>query len=276
MTPAQHGKTRQPHGPSGTALAADHPTGGPLPPRSDGARAVAAQKRILLVDDDVELVEMVREYLEPEGFAVAIAHDGAACLASDPEQKDLIVLDVMLPGLSGFEVLKELRRRSAVPVILLTARDSDMDRVVGLEIGADDYVPKPFNPRELVARIRAVLRRTQAGVPQAAADLAVGDVHLNASARSVQCGGRILDLTTAEFNLLEHLLRKAGQIVTRDELSAAAFGRQQMTRIDRNVDTLVSKVRRKLDADGDLEEHIKTVRNIGYLFALPAAPSREA
>ncbi len=234
---------------------------------------MAAQKRILLVDDDTELVEMIREYLEPEGFAVDVAHDSETCLASEPERKDLIILDVMLPGLSGLEVLKALRQRSSVPVILLTARDGELDRVVGLEIGADDYVPKPFNPRELVARMRAVLRRTSADGPRPAPDLAVGGVHLNTAARSASCDGRLLDLTTAEFNLLEHLLRRAGQIVTRDELSAAAFGRQQMTRIDRNVDTLVSKVRRKLDAEGDLEGRIKTVRNIGYLLALPPSPS---
>ena len=124
----------------------------------DGSRLFAAQ-RLFLVDDDVELAAMVREYLEPEGFLVDVVHDGRVCLAPDFATPDLIILDVMLPGLSGFEVLKQLRRRSAVPVILLTARDSDTDRVVGLEIGADDYVPKPFSPRELVARIRAVLRR---------------------------------------------------------------------------------------------------------------------
>lgn len=229
-----------------------------------------AAKRIFLVDDDVELADMIREYLEPEGFLVEIAHDGRACLAPGVESADLIILDVMLPGLSGFEVLKQLRQRSAVPVILLTARDSDTDRVVGLEIGADDYVPKPFNPRELVARIRAVLRRT-GGAPALPGEVAVGDIRLNPAARAAQCGDRPLDLTTAEFNLLDHLLRKAGQVITRDELSAVAFGRQQVVRIDRNVDTLVSKLRRKLGDADDPGSRIKTIRNVGYLFALTPA-----
>jgi len=230
-------------------------------------RVAAGAKRILLVDDDRDLTEMIREYLEPEGFAVDVAHGGDGLLTGEIDSHDLILLDVMLPGVSGLELLKQLRQRSGVPVILLTARDGDTERVVGLELGADDFVPKPFNPRELVARIRAVLRRGAGG--RAGFDLVVGDLHLNAAARSVRCAGHPLDLTTAEFNLLEHLLRNAGQIVTRDELSAAAFARQQSSRIDRNVDTLVSKVRRKLDPACDLERRIKTVRNVGYLLALP-------
>jgi DNA-binding response OmpR family regulator len=230
-------------------------------------RTATGAKRILRVDDDRDLTDMIREYLEPEGFAVEVAHGGEGLTTGDFEAHDLVLLDVMLPGVSGLELLKQLRQRSGVPVILLTARDGDTERVVGLELGADDFVPKPFNPRELVARIRAVLRRGAGG--RAGFDLVVGDLHLNAAARSVRCAGQPLDLTTAEFNLLEHLLRNAGQIVTRDELSAAAFARQQSSRIDRNVDTLVSKVRRKLDPQGDLERRIKTVRNVGYLLALP-------
>ena len=245
------------------------------PQWSGGPQPAIAMHRILLVDDDMEFVEMVREYLEPEGFAIDVAHDSESCLTSDIEHKDLIILDVMLPGQSGFEVLKKLRQRSYVPVILLTARDSDTDRVVGLEIGADDYVPKPFNPRELVARIRAVLRRTSSTASRTGADLSVGDVQLNAASRTAHCRGQRLDLTTAEFNLLEHLLLKAGQIVTRDELSAAAFGRQRAPKIDRNVDTLVSKVRRKLDPQGDIEQRIKTVRNAGYLYALATRGEEE-
>jgi len=254
-----------------SAVAARGPAFDGSAAQSGATRATASSKRILLVDDDRDLTEMLREYLEPEGFAVEIAHDGEACFAADLERSDLILLDVMLPGISGLDILKQLRRRSSVPVILLTARDGDTERVVGLELGADDFVPKPFNPRELVARMRAVLRRIPGGGARTDLRLAVGDVQLDAAARSVRCGAHALDLTTAEFNLLEHLLRNAGEIVTRDELSAAAFGRQQTSRIDRNVDTLVSKVRRKLDPEGDLERRIKTVRNVGYLYANSAA-----
>jgi two-component system response regulator CpxR len=226
-----------------------------------------SSKKILMVDDDVEFADMVREYLEPEGFAVELAHDGPACFAGGPDTKDLILLDVMLPGQSGFEILKELRRRSSVPVLMLTARDTDMDRILGLEIGADDYVPKPVNPRELVARIRAILRRATITANGTYGDLVVGDVRLNGAARTAWCDGKPLDLTTAEFNLLEYLLARPGKIVPRDELSAAAFDRHNVTKIDRNVDTLVSKLRRKLGGANDVER-IKTIRNVGYLYAL--------
>ncbi|HLN23581.1 MAG TPA: response regulator transcription factor [Patescibacteria group bacterium] len=230
--------------------------------------------RLLLVDDDVELIEMMREYLEPEGFTVSAAHDSAAFWAATPDAVDLVILDVMLPGRSGFELLKEFRKRSEVPVIMLTAKDNDVDRVVGLEIGADDYVSKPFNPRELVARIRAVLRRTKAetkpvaSAPACAPRLAIDDVELDASSREAWCRNALLDLTSAEFGLLEFFLGKAGQVVGRDELSQAAFGRQNGNKIDRNVDTLVSKLRRKLDPDEGTEVRIKTVRNAGYIYVL--------
>jgi DNA-binding response OmpR family regulator len=240
------------------------------------------QPILLLVDDDVELVEMMREFLEPEGFTVEVAHNGATFRAAAPAA-DLIILDVMLPGGSGFELLKEFRTRSAVPVIMLTAKDNDIDRVVGLEIGADDYVSKPFNPRELVARVRAVLRRTgsesklaskfpptQPGVPSTGSWITVGDVVLDPASRMARCRVQLLDLTSAEFNLLEFFLRKAGRVVSRDELSMAAFGRQDVTKIDRNVDTLVSKLRRKLDPDEVIEFRIKTVRNAGYIYTVTA------
>ncbi len=232
------------------------------------------QPRLLLVDDDEDLVEMMREYLGPEGFQVDAAHNAQMFLAADPARADLIVLDVMLPGRSGFDLLRDFRKGSNVPVIMLTAKDSDVDRVVGLEIGADDYVSKPFNPRELVARVRAVLRRTASrgsGDPVAAPPaerLTVGDVELLPAARQAWCRGRLLDLTTAEFNLLEMFLRKVGQVVGRDALSQAAFGRQTGHMVDRNVDGLVSKLRRKLDAEAGAER-IKTVRNAGYIYVLP-------
>ncbi|MGO8921198.1 MAG: response regulator transcription factor [Stellaceae bacterium] len=235
-------------------------------------------QRILIVDDDVKLTDMIREFLELEGFAVETVHDGPACLRSDLDSTDLVVLDVMLPALSGFEVLKRLRQNSTVPVIMLTARSEDVDRIVGLEIGADDYVAKPVNPRELVARIRAVLRRTLSSGVALAGDLAVGEIRLNAASRNAWSNEERLDLTTAEFNLLEHLLRNAGRVVSRDELSAVAFGRQSFVgAADRNVDTLVSKVRRKLGPASDLDQRIKTIRNVGYIYALPSPqPGSEA
>jgi two-component system response regulator CpxR len=228
--------------------------------------------RVLLVDDDTRLADMIREFLELEGFAVTAVHDGAACLGADLGNIDLIVLDVMLPAFSGFEVLRRLRQNSNTPVIMLTARGDDVDRIVGLEIGADDYLPKPVNPRELVARIRAVLRRAAPGAPAKSGDIAVGEIRLNAAARNAWVNEHKLDLTTAEFNLLEHLLRNAGRVVSRDDLSAAAFGRLGSTgAADRNVDTLVSKVRRKLGPASDLDQRIKTVRNAGYIYAVPSA-----
>ncbi len=229
-------------------------------------------QRILLVDDDVNLTEMIGEFLQLEGFRADAVHDGAACLGADLEGIDLVVLDVMLPELSGFEVLRRLRQNSNLPVIMLTARGEDVDRIVGLEIGADDYVPKPVNPRELVARIRAVLRRTSATAPALAGDVAVGEIRLNAASRNAWVSEQKIELTTAEFNLLEHLLRNAGRVVSRDDLSAAAFGRLGSTgAADRNVDTLVGKVRRKLGPASDLDQRIKTIRNAGYLYAVPAA-----
>ena len=228
--------------------------------------------RLLLVDDDVDLVEMMREYLEPEGFQVNIAHNGTMFRAAEPETVDLVILDVMLPGQSGFDLLRDFRKVSDVPVIMLTAKDSDIDRVVGLEIGADDYVSKPFNPRVLVARIRAVLRRTSqdAAAPRSASSpsmIIVGDVELDPTCRQAWCRRAELDLTSAEFSLLEALLLRVGQVTSRDDLSQAAFGRQSGAKIDRNVDGLISKLRRKIDPDGDVETRIKTVRNAGYIYA---------
>jgi len=225
-------------------------------------RRKVTMRNLLVVEDDVPLAQMLEEYLTPEGFSVALLHDGAAVAATNLAAIDLVVLDLMLPNRSGFDVLRDIRKISDLPVILLTARDTETDRVVGLELGADDYVPKPFKPRELVARIRAILRRTdRAEAPNP--KLRVGDVELDPRARAAFWGGRPLDLTSAEFALLERLLRRAGQPVTRDELAHAALGRVGTAGLDRNVDTLVSKLRRKLGG----EDSIKTVRNIGYLYA---------
>lgn len=234
--------------------------------------------RVLVVDDDVELCELVTEYLEPEGFDVETAEDGQEgverALAGDYA---IIVLDVMLPGINGFEVLRRIRAKSRTPVLMLTARGADVDRIVGLELGADDYLPKPFNPRELVARIQAILRRTLGAPPPAASrsgspdTVAVGDVRLNIGARTVHRGGAPVDLTAAEFDLLATLLERAGRVVSREELAEAALGRP-LAPLDRSVDMHVSSLRRKLGSEIDGVERIKTVRGAGYVYARTDPP----
>ena len=228
--------------------------------------------RILVIDDDVELCSLVAEYLEPEGFKIEAVHDGPHGLERALAGGYLlVVLDVMLPGMNGFDVSRRLRSTSRIPVLLLTARGEDVDRIVGLEIGADDYLPKPFNPRELVARIRAVLRRTNSA-DKSTADIPdvvrVGDVELDPATRTVKQSGRPVELTSVEFNLLQVLLREAGRVVTRERLVDAVLSRK-FSPFDRSIDMHVSKVRKKL---GDLDngpEHIKTVRGVGYIFAHP-------
>jgi DNA-binding response OmpR family regulator len=233
--------------------------------------------RILIVDDDTAFTDMVREFLELEGFSVAAVHDGNAVAARQIDNEDLVILDVMLPGLSGFEVLKKIRLKSNLPVIMLTARGEDIDRIVGLEIGADDYIAKPVNPRELLARVRAILRRVTPAGHAPVDEVAVGDIRVNPRSRDAWSKNEKLDLTSAEFNLLEHFLRNAGRVVSRDQLSAAAFGRHIAGRsIDRNVDTLVSKLRRKLGTPPEVDQRIKTVRNLGYIYALPRAQRNSA
>jgi two-component system response regulator CpxR len=224
---------------------------------------------ILIVDDDCDLVDLMRQYLEGEGFEVEAAIDYASGLeAALSGNHELVILDVNLPGGSGFELLKKLRAESNLPVVLLTARGDSVDRIVGLHIGADDYVPKPFEPREVVARIRAVLRRTRAGMEKAGADdrLVVGDVTLSPSTRTATLAGQVLDLTTVEFDLLEVLLRNAGKVVTRDQLAQAALGRN-LAPFDRSVDVHLSKLRKKLGAGQYSQDRIKTVRGSGYIYA---------
>ena len=229
--------------------------------------------KILLVDDDKALCELLVEYLGGEGLAVEAENDGPGGLArASAGGCDLVVLDVMLPGKSGLEVLRELRRASAVPVVMLTARGEEVDRIVGLELGADDYVPKPFNPRELAARIRAVLRRAAEPLTPGAHDrrrpLAVGDVLLDPGARSVRRGGEEIVLTGVEFSLLEALLRAAGQLVKREDLYREVFGRRGGA-LDRSLDVHVSAVRKKLGPQPEGRERIKTVRGLGYQYVLP-------
>ena len=228
-------------------------------------------ERVLVVDDDVELCELVAEYLEPEGFSVDTADDGLEAveraLANDYA---IIVLDVMLPGINGFEALRRIRAKSRTPVLMLTARGADVDRIVGLEIGADDYLPKAFNPRELVARIHAILRRTrdraEPSLSSASSEtLAVGDVRLNIGARTARRGDELIDLTSAEFDVLAELLARAGRVVSREELSEAALGRP-LAPLDRSIDMHVSSLRRKLGAEVNGIERIKTVRGTGYIY----------
>jgi len=232
--------------------------------------------RILVVDDDVELCSLVSEYLRPEGFQVEAAHEGKAGLARALSGDHLLaVLDVMLPGMNGFDVLRRIRDSSRLPVLLLTARGEDVDRIVGLEIGADDYLPKPFNPRELVARIRAILRRTRAKGEAPVPDvIRVGDVELDPATRTVLHRGKPVELTSLEFSLLQVLLREAGRVVTREALVDEVLGRK-FSPFDRSIDMHVSKVRKKL-GDSDTGDHIKTIRGAGYIFALARPKSKNA
>jgi len=229
--------------------------------------------RILVIDDDSELCDLLTDYLSGEGFIVETANDGrqgvAQALIGDYV---LVILDVMLPELNGFDVLRKIRQQSKVPVIMLTARGDDIDRIVGLELGADDYLPKPFNPRELVARIRAIQRRMVTDVQQPAAEklteLIVGDVVLNPTNRMVQCAGKNIELTSVEFNLLEVLLTRAGEVISREDLVEKVLGRR-LSAYDRSIDVHVSALRKKLGHyEGDTER-IRTVRSVGYLYSLP-------
>src|SRR2546422_4514126 len=232
--------------------------------------------RILIIDDDVTLCELVTEYLEPLGFAVEAVHQGhSGAKRAVTGEHSLVVLDVMLPGLNGFEVLRRIRAKSRIPVLMLTARGDDVDRIVGLEIGADDYLPKPFNPRELVARIRAILRRTQpdealAGGTREA--LVVGDIELDTSTRAVHRSGEAVELTAVEYDLLERLLRSAGQIARREELVKEVLGRE-LSPFDRSIDMHVSNLRKKLGHQLNGMERIKTIRGVGYIYAAPSGKS---
>jgi DNA-binding response OmpR family regulator len=219
---------------------------------------------ILLADDDTELCGLLSEYFETEGFRVRMAHDGKAAL--DEARKpglDLIVLDVMMPEMNGMDVLKELRKESRLPVIMLTARGDDMDRILGLELGADDYVPKPCNPRELLARIRAVMRRAQGMVDHGV--LTVDDLELRQGSRMLLKEGRQVELTSTEFSILQTLLQHQGEVVSKRDLYVSALGREPVPH-DRSVDMHVSNLRRKLGPDHDGNNRIETIRGIGYQF----------
>jgi len=225
---------------------------------------------VLLIDDDAELGKLLEEYLQSEQLHLDSAYDGPSGLHKAlANQYAVIVLDVMLPGMSGLDVLKQLRLKSTVPVLMLTARGSELDRILGLELGADDYLPKPFNPRELVARLRAILRRTSSTTTNGpAVPIHLADVELHPESRSVSCDGKPVTLTGAEFDLLHTFLRSAGKIISREDLTQAALGRP-MSAMDRSIDVHVSNLRRKLGPYDGEQERIKAIRGSGYVYLLP-------
>ena len=229
-----------------------------------------ATRHLLVVDDDTELCQLLSEYLLPEGYDVESVHSGTEGVERALSgEHALVVLDVMLPDVRGFEVLRQLRARTRMPVLMLTARGNEQDRILGLEMGADDYLPKPFNPRELCARIEAILRRS--GVERGAmdvrvpGDLIVDDVSINKASRMVRRRGETIELTTVEFDLLEALLRNAGSAIARDELVRTVLNRP-FSPFDRSIDTHVSNLRRKLGPGPDGLDRIKSLRGVGYQY----------
>jgi DNA-binding response OmpR family regulator len=229
--------------------------------------------RVLVIDDDAELCALVSRYLTAEGFEIERAFSGADGLERALLGKySLIMLDVMMPDLNGFDVLRRIRTESRTPVLMLTARGDTLDRILGLEMGADDYLPKPFDPSELAARIRAILRRSNAhiGAPRR---INVADVELDTGARTVRCNGAIVDLTAVEFDLLAALMKAAGTPVSREDLVRSVLGRE-FSPFDRSIDTHVCNLRKKLGRLRDDVERIKGVRGTGYLYVSPVAPSR--
>lgn len=222
--------------------------------------------QLLMIDDDRELVALMDEYLSREGFELMAAHDGPSGLAAATARApDLVILDLMLPGLDGLEVCRRLRSSSQVPILMLTARGDETDRIVGLEIGADDYLPKPFNPRELLARIRAILRRL-AGPTMAlgeSAALTVGPLLIDPGARSVTAHGRSVELTSAEFDLLLTLAESAGRVLSREQILERLHG-PGWAAYDRSIDVHVSRLRHKIERRPKRPELLKTVRGAGY------------
>jgi len=220
-------------------------------------------RSILLIDDDVGLCTLMAEFFAEHDFRVEAVHDGAGGLASAFQGKhDLVLLDVMLPVVDGFHVLQRLRQRTAMPVIMLTARGAQQDRIAGLDAGADDYIAKPFAPHELLARVRAVLRRTGAARP-AAGHVVVSDIELNTRTREVRRAKIPVTVTSFEFDILDILMRSAGHVVSRDELATVLYNREA-TPFERSIDVHISHLRRKLET-GD-RTLIRTVRGVGYLF----------
>ncbi len=219
---------------------------------------------LLIADDDTELCELLQEYFEQEGFDVRLAHDGEKALqAARRPGLDVMVLDIMMPKMNGVDVLRLLRKESELPVIMLTARGDDLDRIIGLELGADDYLAKPANPRELLARVRAILRRSQGQT--GAGPLQIADLVLNQGSRELLKDGVVVDLTSTEFSVLQLLLQRKGEVVEKKDLYLAALGREPVA-YDRSIDMHVSNLRRKLGPDQHGNNRIETIRGIGYQY----------
>lgn len=237
-----------------------------------------AASRILMIDDDVKLCRLVKEYLAPLGFAVEAVHGGADGL--ERVKRDdfaAVILDVMLPGIDGFEVLKQIRQISPVPVLMLTALGDEADRIVGLEIGADDYLPKTFSTRELLARLRAVTRRSQMAAAHNRAEndeIKVKDIYINSATREATQNGQPLILTALEFDLLACLARARGRVLSRDTLLDEIAGRDYGV-FDRSIDVHISSLRRKLGDDSKNPRYIKTIRSVGYLLVPEEAEKTE-
>lgn len=223
--------------------------------------------KLLLADDDARLSDLIKDYFVGEGYEVSHAWNGREALAMmAQETPDIVILDVMMPELDGFETLKQIRNKSSLPVIMLTAKGDDIDRILGLEMGADDYLSKPFNPRELLARIKAILRRaSQEKEGDATADLELSGVLLRRKNRTVFLEGELVELTSSEYTLLECMMMVPGQVLTKQELSEKALGRK-LTMYDRSLDMHISNLRKKIGNLANSEPRIKTVRGVGYIF----------
>ena len=229
--------------------------------------------QLLVIDDDQKLVELVDEYLSPQGFDIKAAYDGATGLAMAlRDAPDLVILDLMLPELDGLEVCRRLRHQSRIPILMLTARGDDADRIVGLEMGADDYLPKPFNPRELLARIRAILRRTEAPRADVRPWIEVGDLRIHPPSRRTMLGDIEIELTSVELDLLLVLAERAGQVLSRDQILQHVHG-PGWASYSRSVDVHISRIRQKIEVDPKQPRRLKTVRGVGYMLCRPDNPS---
>jgi len=230
-------------------------------------------ERVLVIDDDVELCDLIVEFLQPEGFQVEAVHDGREGLrAALSGAYSLVILDIMLPELNGLDVLRQIRASGELPVLLLSARGKEAERVVGLELGGDDYLPKPCSPRELLARIRAILRRAHRDSTRIPASIRIGDLELDATHRTVTRGDTPLEFTPIEFQILELLLRSAGKVVRREQLAQTALHRS-LDPFDRSLDVHISNIRKKLSTHPGALDPIQTMRGVGYLYQEPAGES---